>query len=96
MLFRSNTVLQLPTVSPEEVHGMYKTAYREFYFRPKYLLRRLWRMRSFEEIKMNAQAMRSIMFVRATAPRLQRDSSSKSSSADRFNPANSVPALEVC
>jgi hypothetical protein len=63
----ANSVMQLPTVSTEEINRMYKTAYREFFFRPGFLLRRLLRMRSLGEIKMNLQALRSIMFVRGTA-----------------------------
>ncbi len=63
----ANSVMQLPTVSAEEINRMYKTAYREFFFRPGFLLRRLLRMRSLGDIKMNLQALRSIMFVRGTA-----------------------------
>ncbi|MCH7596945.1 MAG: cobalamin-dependent protein [Planctomycetes bacterium] len=65
----ANSVLELPTVSSEDVNRMYKVAYREFYFRPKYLLRRLLRLRSFEDLWVNFQAFPSILFTRATAPR---------------------------
>jgi len=61
-----NAVMDLPTVSAEEINRMYQVAYREFYFRPKFLWRRFRTMRSFEDIRVNARAMRSILFVRST------------------------------
>lgn len=63
----ANAVLQLPTVSPAQINQMYKVAHREFYLRPSYLLGRLLKMRSLEDIKMNYRALKSIMFVRSTA-----------------------------
>ena len=66
----ANSVLDLPTVSSEDVNRMYKVAYREFYFRPRYLFRRLTKLRSLEDLKANFQAFRSILFTRATAPRI--------------------------
>lgn len=68
----ANAVMDLPTISAEDINGMYKTAYREFYFRPRYLLRRFGRLRSFEDIKMNVRALKSIMFTdvqRSVAPK---------------------------
>lgn len=37
--------------SSEEVEEMYRRAYREFYFRPSYILRQISRIRSFSQIK---------------------------------------------
>lgn len=68
----ANTVMELPTVSVEEINRMYKVAYREFFFRPGYLLRRLARIRSLEDIRMSLRALRSIMFARGTAPQPQK------------------------
>ncbi len=65
----ANTVMELPTVSVEEINRMYKVAYREFFFRPRYLLRRLARIHSLEDIRMNLRALRSVLFARATAQR---------------------------
>ncbi len=65
----ANTVMELPTVSVEEINRMYKVAYREFFLRPGYLLRRLARIGSLEDIRMNLRALRSVMFARGTAPR---------------------------
>ncbi|RJP31908.1 MAG: radical SAM protein [Phycisphaerales bacterium] len=64
----ANAVLDLPTVSREDINQMYKIAHREFYFRPSYLIKRLFKMTSLEDVRMNWRALRSIMFVRATAP----------------------------
>jgi radical SAM superfamily enzyme YgiQ (UPF0313 family) len=63
----ANSVMELPTISADEIDRMYKIAYREFFFRPSYLWRRLWKMRSLRDIRMNLQAMRSIMFAKATS-----------------------------
>ncbi len=62
----ANSVLELPTVSSAEINRMYKVAYREFFFRPSYLLRRLLKMRSWDDIKCNVRALRSVMFTKAT------------------------------
>ncbi|MFQ5493952.1 MAG: B12-binding domain-containing radical SAM protein, partial [Phycisphaerae bacterium] len=64
----ANSVMELPTISSERINRMYKLAYREFFFRPSYLLRRLWSLRSFEDLKVNVRAFRSILFARTTAP----------------------------
>jgi len=61
-----NAVMDLPTVTREEINRMYRLAYREFYLRPRYLWRRLTRLRSFEDVRVNARAMRSILHVRST------------------------------
>ena len=58
--------MDLPTITADEIDRMYKIAYREFFFRPSYLWRRLWKMRSLSDIRMNLQALRSIMFAKAT------------------------------
>ncbi len=62
----ANSVLELPTASSQQVNEMYKTAYREFYFRPSYLLKRFLRLRSWDDIKCNVQAFRSVFFTRST------------------------------
>lgn len=67
----ANSVMELPTVSTEEINHMYKVAYREFFFRPGYLLRRSLKLRSFEDVKANLSALRSIMFVHDTGPCLE-------------------------
>jgi len=65
----ANSVMELPTVSTEEINHMYRTAYREFYFRPRYLIKRLMRLRNWEDFKIHFQAFRSIFFTRSTARR---------------------------
>lgn len=92
----ANSVMELPTVSTEELNRLYRVAYREFYFRPGYLLRRLLRMRSFEDIKMNLQALRSIMFVRDTAPRPEACKRTPDRSVGHFAPTTASTTVEVC
>jgi radical SAM superfamily enzyme YgiQ (UPF0313 family) len=41
----SRSVMRLPTVAPEIVDRFYRKAYRRYYFRPRYIVRRLWRLR---------------------------------------------------
>ena len=65
----ANSVLDLPTISSEQIDRMYKVAYREFYFRPSYLVRRLFRMRGLSDLRENLLAMRSIFFARGTGKR---------------------------
>lgn len=62
----ANAVLELPTVSSDEVNRMYRVAYHEFYFRLGYLLRRLARIRTWEDIKMDLRALRSVVKVHST------------------------------
>lgn len=84
----ANSVLELPTVTSEQVNEMYKAAYREFYFRPSYLLRRLTRLRSWDDIKCNFQAFRSVFFTRSThkipAGKPSKESRTRSESAGAF------------
>lgn len=91
----ANSVLELPTVSTEDINRMYRRAYRSFYFRPRYLLRRLLRMRSPSEIKMNYQALRSVFFVRDTAVRGQKSPAATQRPPQETNPV-ADPVMEVC
>jgi len=49
-------VMNLPTVSEQEVRDFYSRAYRAFYFRAGYLRKRLLRMRTWLDFKQNLQA----------------------------------------
>ncbi|MEK6799715.1 MAG: cobalamin-dependent protein [Planctomycetota bacterium] len=89
----ANSVLELPTVSSEDINRMYKIAYREFFFRPKYLLRRLRRIRSWTDLKLNLQAFRSICFARSTAPRA--DSSDRRVIGGGADAAEATPGLAL-
>ncbi len=92
----ANSVMELPTVSTEELNRLYRVAYREFYFRPRYLWRRLLRMRGFEDIRTNLRALRSILFVRDTAPRPARRKRPADRSLGGFAPKTASSAMEVC
>jgi len=90
----ANSVLELPTVSSEEVNRMYRAAYRAFYFRPRYLLKRLTRMRSWDDIVCNLRALRSVMFTRTTAP--LKVTSVVSDEPESPEPSPFAPALGTC
>jgi len=46
-------VMELPTISLEKILYYYKRAYRQFYMRPAYILKRLIKIRNFEDFKKN-------------------------------------------
>lgn len=82
----ANAVLDLPTVSAEQINEMYRLAYREFYFRPTYLVRRLTRMRSMEDIRANLRALRSVMFAKSTKTAVRQEQSDSQGELKRFVP----------
>ncbi|MDD4271834.1 MAG: radical SAM protein [Patescibacteria group bacterium] len=47
----SNVVLELPNLSKEKMQYYYALAHRRFYLRPKIILRRLFRIRTFDQLK---------------------------------------------
>jgi anaerobic magnesium-protoporphyrin IX monomethyl ester cyclase len=49
----SRPVMELPTISGDKILKYYKKAHRQFYLRPSYILKRLLKMRSFEDFKRN-------------------------------------------
>lgn len=92
----ANSVLELPTVSTAEINRMYKLAYREFFFRPSYLARRVLRLRSWDDLKMNFRALRSIMFVRATGRPAQVPVAGADRAFGAADPGGAMPVVEVC
>ena len=58
-------ILNIPGATLEEIDNMYKLAYRSFYHRPKFILRRLMMLRSFYDIKNSFKAFK--MTVKAHA-----------------------------
>jgi len=57
----SMPVMELPTVPSEKVLEYYRTAHRRFYLRPAYILKRLKRLRSREELWSAVRAMRMLL-----------------------------------
>lgn len=64
----ANAILELPTVSVDEVNRLYRVAYHKFYLRPGYLLGQLMRLRGWEDMKTGFRALRSVLTVRSTRP----------------------------
>ena len=92
----ANSVMELPTVSAADINRMYKVAYREFFFRPGYLVRRFLRMRSLEDVRMNIRALRSVLFVRTTAPCPRKYERTEGRSVGRLEPVPTQSPVEVC
>ncbi len=93
----ANSVMDLPTISNDELNRLYKVAYRSFYLRPGYLLRRFLRMRSMSDVKVNLQALRSILSVRGTAPRrTDRRRMWDSKASGQWAPSAAPSTMEIC
>lgn len=92
----ANSVLDLPTISQEEIDRMYATAYREFYFRPRFLMRRLLSTHGVRDLIANVQALRSVLSVRSTKS-VAFVTGRRGSSPGKTQPAaQHRPAEEVC
>lgn len=57
----SDVVMELPTVSPETIMHYYELAHRKFYLRPKIILRRLLRIRSFTQLKQEIKGALAVL-----------------------------------
>ncbi len=57
----SHSILELPTISAEEVEQYYRRAYREFYLRPSYILARLMSLRTPYEFATHLKAFLGIL-----------------------------------
>lgn len=55
-----NYTIQLPGLSGEKIKEYYKMAYRRFYLRPSYIIRRLSKIRSFTDLKENLNAFKGV------------------------------------
>jgi anaerobic magnesium-protoporphyrin IX monomethyl ester cyclase len=54
------------TATPEEVEEMYRKAHNEFYFRPKYMMKQILKIRSLEQIRIMLRGLKAIMYIRNT------------------------------
>jgi radical SAM superfamily enzyme YgiQ (UPF0313 family) len=57
----SNMVMELPTISSEKIYEYYKKVFKLFYLRPSYLLKRLFKIRTLNDIKMAFNAFIAIL-----------------------------------
>jgi radical SAM superfamily enzyme YgiQ (UPF0313 family) len=58
-------ILNIPGATPEEIDALYKLAYKSFYHRPKYILRRLFMLSSIYDVKNALKA--SVMTLKVHA-----------------------------
>ncbi|MFH1509915.1 MAG: radical SAM protein [Candidatus Nealsonbacteria bacterium] len=49
----ADPVMDLPTVSSSKIKEYYKKAHRQFYFRPKYILKRIRKIKSLDDFRRN-------------------------------------------
>ena len=54
------------TMNRDEILRLRQIAFRRFYTRPKFLLRRLWQMRSWNDFMINLQGLKSLFWILAT------------------------------
>ncbi len=69
----ANVVMRLPTVPAERVMHYYNSAYREFYMRPYYIIKRLSKIRTLTDIKNNIKSFFSILAFHLEAKNEIRD-----------------------
>ena len=54
-------VMRLPTVSEAEIMRFYSQAHRRFYLRPRYLARRLLKIRTYQDLRQDLIAFLTIL-----------------------------------
>ncbi len=54
-------VNSLPSVNQETIKKYYRKAYKNFYLRPNYILKRFFKMRTLNDLKMNYYAFRALI-----------------------------------
>ena len=58
----SKPIVNLPTIGIEQIKKYYKIAYRRFYLRPSYILKRASQIKTLEELKMHLRGLRLLFF----------------------------------
>lgn len=57
----SNMLMELPTISRKKIQEYYKKVFKMFYLRPSYLIKRLLKLRSFNDIKIAFKALLAVI-----------------------------------
>lgn len=70
------------TMSCEQIHELRQTAFRRFYSRPSFLLRRLWQIRSWADCRLALKGMKSLFWVWVKKGLFHRPAASPSTSLD--------------
>jgi radical SAM superfamily enzyme YgiQ (UPF0313 family) len=58
---KSKPIILTDKMSEEEVKKWYSKAYKEFYLRPSYIIRRLLKMRSIDDLKINLNGIKMML-----------------------------------
>lgn len=58
-----NSIMNLPTVSKKDVEYYYKKMYRKFYLRPKYIVKRIFKINSLRDFKDSLLILRSLVKI---------------------------------
>lgn len=59
----AHPVMELPTISSEDIHKFYRSVYRRFYLRPKYILMRLGKIRNKKALIETIKGLRAILHI---------------------------------
>jgi hypothetical protein len=57
----SKVHIRLPTIEPEEIEKFQQYAFKKFYFRLKYIIRRISKIRTIYDINFYIQAVKSLL-----------------------------------
>lgn len=57
----SKTVMEIPGLKPAEIEYYYKKFNKEFYLRPSYLVKRLFKLTSFDKLRTSLTALRAVI-----------------------------------
>ena len=64
----AHPLIRLDTVTPDELKAFYDRAYRTYYLRPRYLLKRFSRLRSFHDIRLNWRGLKEFLAWQGSRP----------------------------
>jgi len=59
----SRHIMKLPTIDSKKVEEFYNKSYRRFYFRPKFMIRHLFKTRSFSDITINLKVFFGLILL---------------------------------
>ncbi|HPP79181.1 hypothetical protein, partial [Methanospirillum sp.] len=57
----SRQIMKLPNMSVEETYQLYKLMYKKFYYRPKYLMKKIASIRNKEDVFILLDGLRALI-----------------------------------